>query len=213
MTSPISGTVLECNVTEGAEVSGTPFIIIDLNTVNVEVNVSEQIINSIKEGDSVKLKITTLSDEIFNGSITSIAPGANNDGTYNVKIEINNSDRKLKSGMFAEVYFTKEKSDSSIVLPRSAVMSKDDEYYVFTVENGTAKRAVVNVGIDNGDEIEIKSGINIGDTVVVKGQSYLKDGDPVNDVTNRISEQQEQQNGADNIQKKTGAEINSQRSK
>lgn len=197
--SPISGTVLECNVTEGAVANGTPFVIVDLNTVNIEVNVAEQIISSIKVGDSVKIKITTISDEIFEGNITSIAPGANSDGTYKVKVEINNSDGQLKSGMFAEIYFTKEKSDNTIVLPRSAVMSKNDEYYVFTVENNVAKKKVVEIGIDNGDEIEIKSGLKDTDLVVVKGQSYLKDGDSVNDVTNAdTTNNNADNNGEDN---------------
>lgn len=193
--SPINGTVLECNVTEGAVANGTPFVIVDLNTVNIEVNVAEQIINSIKVGDSVKIKISTISDEIFEGNISSIAPGSNSDGTYKVKVEIDNSDGKLKSGMFAEIYFTKHKSDNTIVLPRSAVMSKNDEYYVFTVENNTAKKVIVEVGIDNGDEIEIKNGLKANDLVVVKGQTYLKDGDSVNDVTNM-----ENDNGSDKAQ-------------
>lgn len=197
VTSPISGTVLECNVTEGAVASGTPFVIIDLNTVNIEVNVSEMLINSISEGDEVKIKITTISDEIFKGNITSIAPGANSDGTYAVKIEIDNSDEKLKAGMFAEVYFTKDKSDNAIVLPRSSVLSKDDEYYVFVVENSVAKKVVVEVGIDNGDEIEIKSGLKDTDLVVIKGQSYLKDGDTVNDVTNAETEDNSQESVGD----------------
>lgn len=184
--SPIKGTVLECNVTAGANLSQStiPFKIIDIDTVNIEVNVSEQIINSIKIGDTVKIKLTSLSDEIFEGQISTISPGANADGTYNVKLEMDNNNGSLKSGMFAEVYFTKDKKDSTFVLPRSAVITKDNESYVFVTEGSKAQKVVVKTGIDNGEEIEITEGLSDNMMVVIKGQTYLKDGDEINDVTN-----------------------------
>lgn len=183
--SPITGVVLECNATEGAVLSQsqTPFVIIDIDAVYTEINISEQMIPSISVGDEVKIKISSLSNEQLTGNISSISPGADSDGTYKVKIEIPNSDGQIKSGMFAEVYFTKESSSGVVVLPRSAVISKNNEDYVFISDNGTAKRIDVTIGIDNGDEIEITNGLTSGMRVITKGQTYLKDGAAINDVT------------------------------
>jgi hypothetical protein len=95
--------------------------------------------------------------------------------------------------MFAEVYFTKERNDNAIVIPRSAVINSTDEDYVYIIEDGeTAKKVVVTTGIDNGDEIEIVSGLSLNQRVVTKGQTYLKEGDVVNDVTNSDSSSETQ---------------------
>lgn len=189
--TPISGTVSQCNVTEGATLSQgtTPFVIINTNSVDIKVNVSENMINSIKAGDSVRIDIPVLStDSDFNGTISYVSPDSNSDGTYEVKVNIPNSDDALKAGMFAQVYFTKEKNENALVLPRDCVITKDGESYVFAVEEGKAKKCVVEMGIDNGDTVEITSGVTAGMTVVTEGQTYLSDGDSVNDVTNKATE-------------------------
>lgn len=189
--APISGTVSQCNVTAGASLSQgvSPFVIINTSSVDIKVNVSENMINSIKAGDSVRINIPVLSaGEDFDGTISYVSPDANSDGTYEVKVNLPNNDGALKSGMFARVYFTKEKNENALVLPRDCVITKDGESYVFAVEDGKAKKCAVETGIDNGDEVEIISGVTEGMTIVTEGQTYLSDGDSVNDVTNKAAE-------------------------
>ena len=185
ITSPISGTVLSKNVTTGAMSGGVGYQIVDLTSLNVEVNASEQIATSVKVGDAVTINIPTMStDGVFTGSITEIPPGANDDGTYTIKINIPNTTGELKAGMFAEVYFAKSTSNNAVILPRDAVMDNNgEEYYVYVADGNTAKKVNVTVGIDTGDTIEVTSGITINDKVVVKGQTYLADGDELNVVS------------------------------
>lgn len=186
VTSPISGTVLSKNVTAGAMSSGVGYQIVDLTSLDVQVNASEQIATSVKVGDAVTINIPSLKDNSqFTGSITEIPPGANADGTYTIKINIPNSTGELKAGMFAEVYFAKSTSNNAVILPRDAVIDNNGEsYYVFvTDDKNTVKKVEVTVGIDSGDTIEVTSGITINDKVVVKGQTYLADGDPINVVS------------------------------
>ncbi|MCD7904990.1 MAG: efflux RND transporter periplasmic adaptor subunit [Clostridiales bacterium] len=184
VTSPISGTVLERNVTAGATLStSSPFVIIDQSTVNVEVNVSEQIIPAVSVGTEAEITVTTLGTDTFTGTVTEIAPGANSDGTYTVKINIPNPDTRLRSGMSAKVAFNKEISTDAFVLPRDAVQNDEEEYYVFVVIDGeqqTVERRVVEVGVDGGTEIEIVDGLEADELVVTKGQTYLIDGSAVN---------------------------------
>lgn len=185
ITSPISGTVLSKKVTTGAMSGGVGYQIVDLTSLNVEVNASEQIATSVKVGDAVTINIPSMStDGTFTGSITEIPPGANADGTYTIKINIPNTTGELKAGMFAEVYFAKSTSDNAVILPRDAVMDNNgEEYYVYVADGNTAKKVNVNIGIDTGDTIEVTSGITINDKVVVKGQTYLADGDALNIVS------------------------------
>lgn len=181
--SPIDGIVLSKNVTAGAMASGVGYQIVDLSSVKVTVNASEQIATSVKVGDPVTIVIPSMDNQQFTGSITEVPPGANNDGTYTIKISIPNPNGQLMSGMFAEVYFAKSTSNNAVVLPRNAVMDSDGEYYVFVADGNTAKRVDVTVGIDTGDTIEVTSGISINDKVVTMGQTYLADGDEINIVS------------------------------
>lgn len=185
VTSPISGTVLSKKVTTGAMASGVGYQIVDLSSLNVEVNASEQIATSVKVGDAVTINIPSMSlNGAFTGSITEIPPGANADGTYTIKINIPNTTGELKAGMFAEVYFAKATSSNAVILPRDAVLDNNgEEYYVFVADGNTAKRVNVTVGIDTGDTIEVTSGITLNDKVVIKGQTYLADGDALNVVS------------------------------
>ncbi len=185
VTSPISGTVLSKNVTAGAMASGVGYQIVDLSSVKVTVNASEQIATSVNVGDPVTINIPSMSSgNQFTGSITEIPPGANSDGTYTIKISIPNTSGELKAGMFAEVYFAKSTSNNAVILDRDAVMDDDDnQYYVFVADGDKAKKVSVTVGIDTGDTIEVTSGIDLNDKVVIKGQTYLADGDLINVVS------------------------------
>ena len=178
--SPISGTVLSCNAVSGSVLTGDmPFVIVDLRKVKIEINVSEEIVNSLSVGDTAEITVDSYSNEPFKGRISTIAPGANTDGTFPVSIEIDNPDGKLKSGMFAEVKFVKNKSSDNIVLDKNAVLIDSLSEYVYVVKDSKAQRVDVTTGLDNGTCVEILSGLNEGDEVVVNGSSYLNNGDTV----------------------------------
>ncbi|MBR1445409.1 MAG: efflux RND transporter periplasmic adaptor subunit, partial [Firmicutes bacterium] len=137
--------------------------------------------------DDVRIVITSLGNKEITGKISYVSPNANSDGTYEVKVNIPNSDASLKGGMFTEVYFTKEKSDNAIVIDRDAVISKNGEDYVFVAEGDTVTKTNIEIGIDNGDTVEITGGLTEGQTIVTEGQTYLKDGEKIKDVTNKIN--------------------------
>jgi RND family efflux transporter MFP subunit len=179
ITSPISGYVTAKNVTEGAMFNGTAYTICDTSTVNIEVNVSEDIETRVKVGDDVRITVPSVSDDELTGSITEINPAANTDGTYTIKVNMDNADGKYKAGLYAEVYFAKDTSENAITVTRNSVLHSNDEYCVYVENNGVVEKRIVTVGIDTGDRIEVTSGLSASDRVVSKGQTYLKDGDEV----------------------------------
>ena len=110
---------------------------------------------------------------------------------YTVKIELDNADGVIKSGMMAEVNFTAESAEDTIVLPRNSVITKEDETYVYVVKDGVAKKVPVELGIEAADTIEITKGLKDGDDVVTKGQTYISDGEEVNVVNADVTETEE----------------------
>lgn len=181
--SPITGVVTGCALTEGtlySSAAGPAFVISDTSKVHINVSISEQLINRVKPGQKVDVKITAVSETPLQGTIDTVNPAANQTGTYEVKIVMDNADGTLKSGMFGEVHFIKEKKEDVIVLPREAVITSGGENYVFVNEDGVARKKPVTIGIDTGKEVEVTGGLEENSSVVVKGQAFLADGDTIN---------------------------------
>ena len=167
VTSPMTGVIATRGVEKGsfASQAAPAYTVMDLSTIKVEVKVS--------------VLMTAASETPLTGTVATIAPAAEQTGMYTVKVELDNKDGKIKSGMMAEVSFTMAASDDTILLPRNAVIEKDNETYVYVINNGKAKKTAVELGIEAEDTIEIKSGLKKGDNVVTKGQTYLSDGEEV----------------------------------
>lgn len=185
--APCSGVITsrDIEVTNMVSAGGAPMTITDTSTVKVNVNVSETLINKIAVGDSVKVKVVTVSDEELTGKIKTITGVADATGTYPVEVEVNNEDGALKAGMFASVEFVENRSSDTVVVDRNVVLSNETQKYVYIVQGDKkAKKVVVETGIDNGKSIEIVSGLKAGDKVVISGQDYLIDGDDVKIVDN-----------------------------
>lgn len=179
--SPMSGVIATRGVERGsfATQSVPAYTVMDLSVIKVEVGVSEQGVNNIAVGDTVAVSMNAAAPEPLEGKVSTISPAASETGTYNVKIELNNSKKLIKGGMLAEVSFTREKSENTLVLPRNAVMTKDGESYIYVVEGTIAKKIVVETGIETGEAIEIKTDLPQGSQVVTRGQTYLSDGEEV----------------------------------
>lgn len=185
VTSPLSGVIATRGVEIGSFASSAApaYTVMDLSVVKVEVGVSEQVLNTIKIGDKVDVTMTAVSELPLEGTVSTISPAAGQTGMYTVKIELNNAKGLIKAGMMAEVNFTADSADDTIVLPRNAVITKEDETYVYVVENGAAKKVAVELGIEAADTIEITKGLKDGDAVITKGQTYVSDGEEVNVVS------------------------------
>ena len=174
----VSGTVLSQ--------ASPAYVITDMSKVKIDVAVTQQVINTLSVGQKVDVILSAISQEPFQATITTINPVANTQGTYDVQVELNNADGVLKVGMLGEVSFTKESAENTIVLPRSCVIEKDNEVYVYIEESGRAKKVLVTTGIDTGENIQITSGLEEGMNVVTKGQTYLSDGDAVQIAENNV---------------------------
>lgn len=183
--SPITGIITNKNINESNMVSAqsAPFTIVDMSIVTVDVSVSERLINLINVGDSVNVLIPTISDKYLTGTIKNMSPAADSTSTFPVKIEINNSAGTIKPGMFAEVHFVESQSNNTIVVPRNTILDEESGKFVYLIKDNTAIKTKVETGIDNGEEIEIISGVTLGDNIVVKGQDYVEDNDKVKIVT------------------------------
>jgi cobalt-zinc-cadmium efflux system membrane fusion protein len=176
LTSPITGIVVERNATIGATVNSDAnvFKIIDLSRVWIDANVFEKDLERVRRGQEVKVSVTAFPEASFSGRVILINSVVDPE-TRSVKVrtEVPNPDGRLKPDMFANVQIVTDMHRASISIPQSAVLDDGGKTVVFVAEGSGYKKRAVITGIQSGDRIEIRDGLNAGDKVVVKGNYLL----------------------------------------
>ena len=179
VTAPISGIISARNVEPQAMLltNAAPVIIVSVDTVLVNVNVTETIVNKIELGQKVSVDISAASEKPFSGVVSIVSPAASElTAAFTIEISLDNREGLLKPGMFAEAYFVMDESIGAVVIPRSTVLTEEGNAVVYVAEGERAVRREVTTGIDTGVEIEITSGLTTQDMLIVRGQTYVKDG-------------------------------------
>ncbi len=176
ITSPIDGYVTSINVQVGsfASPNGAAATIANIDQLEIDASLSENMINKVHVGDKVDVLVSSVSDQPFSGTVSALSPApATGSLTYPMKVTLDNESALIKPGMFAEVTITSEKTDNVIALPSNCVLIKSGQTVVAEIENDKIIFKNVEIGVDNGQLAEIKSGVSVGDIVVVEGQYYL----------------------------------------
>ncbi|MDI6601616.1 MAG: efflux RND transporter periplasmic adaptor subunit [Thermoanaerobacteraceae bacterium] len=180
VTSPITGVVASKNINVGEMAASTmpSFVIVDNSSMFVEVNLTDSLINRVKPGDKVTVRIREAEGQAVEGIVDTVAPAADQrTGLFPAKIKIDNKDGSLKAGMTATVVLPSETKNGVVIVPKEAVVIQNTVSVVFTVKDGKSVRNVVTTGISDDKNIEIVSGIKAGDEVIVKGQNLLSGGE------------------------------------
>lgn len=180
--APISGVISSKNLDKGMLVSNTAPVlnIVDISEVYIDIQVLEELYMQINMGDIYEVTIPSLNNQAFNGTVVNISPNIDErTGTYLVRLSIDNSNKRLRGGMIANVSVITKTSPNTLTVPIDAVLNDGHEKIIFILQNGRAKRKVISTGITGDRYIEIFGDINESDKVIVKGQSLVNDNDRV----------------------------------
>ena len=179
VTAPIDGFVLERPVDVGAYVSTTTKIatIVRTNPLWIRIDVPEQAVPQIKNGQSVSLTTSSWPDRSFSGDIARISPNVSaTSRTLTVEAQIDNSGGALKPGQFGTVRILLPQSGPAVLLPQRALRTISGATYVFVIKNGHAEQRLVQSGQAEGDLVEIKSGVAVDEVVATSNVDQLSDG-------------------------------------
>lgn len=180
--SPMNGVVSSINVQVGTMTSNVqiPVSVVNMDRVNVVINVTEDIVKFLALNQDVKVDITGASKNSFSGKIINISPAADSKTQlYPVKIDIDNKDKTIKPGMFAKVELNTDTRQNAVIVKSECIIEKNGKSFVYVVENEKAVQKEVTIGLDTGTLLEIKSGLDEGETIIVKGQNYVENGSKV----------------------------------
>ena len=146
---------------------------VDTDGVNITVSVAQDDVSNIKVGDNVNIYLAAYEDELFEGTVTSISSTSTGDTTvsYPVVVTLSGDVSKVYDGMSSEVTFvSKEVKDVTYVSNKAITTEGTKSYVTLKKADGTTKKTKVVTGFSDGHNVEIKSGLKKGDTVLIESQ-------------------------------------------
>lgn len=177
--APMDGTISTLNVKKGQIASNAQAAatMVDVDRVYLQIDVTEDMVNRLEIGQQVEVEIPSAFEGTRTSVVRYISPTADvGNRLYSIKVYLDNEDKKIRPGMIGNLNLDLDKVESVIVVDRKAVMDEDGEKVVYVVQDGKSVKKPVIVGMENGDFIEIKEGLEENEEVIVKGQHYVDDG-------------------------------------
>ena len=183
--STIDGTVTSRMMDEGSfATAGQPILNIQfLKWMYVSANVPIEQGQFVKIGTPVTISFDSLPGEVVNSQIAEINPAADPQSRqFLVRVKLDNTNRRLRTGMFAHMSILIRETQAEVTVPRDAVKTKGGKTTVFYVDDKkVAHLRDVTIGASSSNDYQITNGLNSGDKVVILTYQNLKDGQTVSE--------------------------------
>jgi multidrug efflux pump subunit AcrA (membrane-fusion protein) len=179
--APFSGFVTVRDVAVGEFVSSADVIatIIRSNPIKIQMQVAENDVPSILVGRGVSIQVDAYRERRFSGTVSAISPAIETTSrSFVVEARIDNPDNALRAGMFATARINKEGGSTGIFVPKSAVYNHvpTGSFRSFVIVDGVAKLRTVQLGSEEGDFVQILSGLNADEVVANSNLDQLYEG-------------------------------------
>lgn len=155
--------------------TGTELLgLMDYRQLVLDLSFPENMLSEIKISQNVDIMNYTATKDTLRGKISELSPAIDRTArTFAGRVTVNNTDESLRPGMFVRCEIELQKKDSAIVINKDLLLNEGNNKIVFIAERETAVKRVVQTGLENKGEIEIISGINKGERLIVKGYETL----------------------------------------
>jgi membrane fusion protein (multidrug efflux system) len=186
--APIRGVIGDrfCKVGDRIQPSDKLFTIINTDEMIAVVYVPEKELGKVAKGQSAFITSDHMKEEKFTGKIKRVSPMVDaQSGTFKVTIAVNNKQNKLRAGMFVNAHIITSTHENTILIPKTAIVYENELMNVFVVKDSLAHKIVLRIGFQDHEKVEVLSGIEEGDKVIVVGQAGLKDKTIVKIVSER----------------------------
>jgi RND family efflux transporter MFP subunit len=188
ITAPFSGVITARFVDPGALIQaatsstqGQAIVTVqDLDTIRVYVSVPEVNVPLIHIGAPVSIRTAAYPGKVFTASVTRFAEALDpSTRTMKTEIDVPNRDHLLRPGMYGDVMLATETVRNALVVPDSALVVEGSRKFVWVVSDENAHRIEVETGLDDGAQVEIRSGLSGEEKLVVTGKENLAEGKAV----------------------------------
>jgi len=171
LSSSIKGIIIKAPTSQSGSYPGTDdyFEIVDPNTEYFSAMVGQQDVIKLKVGQKAKITLDSYRESPFDATVSYISynPIDTTNNKYEVKLTYNREPDKYNYhlGMTGEIEVLLSEKNNALVLPRQYISSDKGKRYVTVVNNKSSEKKEILTGTENYEEIEILSGLNVGDTV------------------------------------------------
>jgi len=155
--------------------------IADMNSLLVEVDVSESNLKQVKTGEPCEIQLDAFPDIRFRGKVHMIVPTADRTkASVMIKVKFLDKDDRVLPEMSAKVAFLARTLNPEELKPRTAVnaasvITRNEQKYVFLIQNNTAIKAKITTGRQFGEMIEVLDGVKAGDRIILRPTDKIKD--------------------------------------
>jgi RND family efflux transporter MFP subunit len=185
--APFAGTITQRSVEPGETVSSMSssaasplFVLSQIDDIYVELTVPQQHHADLRAGQQAVMTVDGLAGRTFWGRVELIRPAADSASrTFGVKVRVPNPQGILRPGMFARGGIIVAARRQVLQVPEESIMTAVSGPNVFVVRDGRAVRRPVVLGVHQQGLVEVTSGLNAGERVVIQGQDSLTDNQPV----------------------------------
>ncbi|PWK54264.1 efflux RND transporter periplasmic adaptor subunit [Pleionea mediterranea] len=180
--APISGVVSERMVKVGnmVNLNQAMFKVTDFDPLHAVIHVPERELSKLKTNQAAWLKVDAREQQLFTGKILRISPVVDpTSGTFKVTVEIENKNNALMPGMFGRVGIVYANHKDTLLISKDALIAEEQEPTVFKVNDGAVVKVNITTGFEDNNNIEVLTGLNSGDQVVIAGKNSLKDNSKV----------------------------------
>jgi len=175
--------------------TGTPlFVVMDISRVVARVNIAAADASTVRVGQPATITLTDTGKEV-DGKVTVVSPATDpNSATIQVWVQADNPDRSMKPGTAAHVAIVTETIKNTLLVPVAAVLpGETGGTAVLVVADGVAHRRAVQLGVRQGDKVQVLTGVAPREDVVVVGGMGVDDKGKVKVVEATAPETEEEQ--------------------
>jgi RND family efflux transporter MFP subunit len=153
--------------------------IMDLATLEAEVDLPEPYFESVSTGSPVTVEVGSMQMRV-DGEVVAVNPKIDpSTRTFLIKVRVDNREERLKAGLFCSGLLSLPSIKGAIAVPSSAVLNDEGRSYVWVVQAGQVERRFIRAGVSAGDLVQAAEGLQLGEKVVVEGLGGLMDGTPI----------------------------------
>ncbi len=187
ITAPITGRLneIETKIGDWMSIDKSVAQILQIGEVKVTVGIPESDVSAVTDLKEADIIIEALDKLRLKGRKLFLSRQTSDMARlYNLELVVDNPDGRILPGMFARVEIVKKRFEGTLAVPLYAVISQDNENYVYLEKNNKAEKRSVELGILEGWMIQVKSGLEVGDNVIIVGHRQVDEGQTVQVIKN-----------------------------
>jgi membrane fusion protein (multidrug efflux system) len=187
ITAPITGRLneIEAKIGDWMSIDKPLAQILQIGEVKVTVGIPESDVSAVTDLKEADIIIEALDKLRLKGRKLFLSRQPSDMARlYNLELVVDNPDGRILPGMFARVEIVKKRFEDTLAVPLYAVISQNNENFVYLEKDNKAEKRPVELGILEGWMIQVKSGLEVGDNVIIVGHRQVDEGQTVQVIKN-----------------------------